>query len=35
MRGINERTPPDVGAADANSPIDIPTKRMKTLATSH
>lgn len=28
-------TPPDVGAADANSAIDIPTRRMKRLATSH
>lgn len=28
-------TPPDVGAADASSAIDIPTNRMKMLATSH
>lgn len=29
------RTPPDVGAADASSAIDMPTKRMNMLATSH
>jgi hypothetical protein len=29
------RTPPEVGAADANSAIDIPTHKMKKLATSH
>ena len=28
-------TPPDVGAAEANSAMDIPTKRMNILATSH
>ncbi len=28
-------TPPDVGAAEASSAIDIPTNRMKILATSH
>ena len=29
------RTPPDVGAADPSSAIDIPTVRMKKLATNH
>lgn len=28
-------TPPDVGAEDANSAIDMPTRRINTLATSH
>jgi len=28
-------TPPEVGAADANSAIDIPTHKIKKLATAH
>ena len=29
------RTPPDVGAADASSAIEMPTRRIKKLPTAH
>ena len=32
--GTNKLTPPDVGAADPNSAMDMPTNKMKILATN-